>query len=447
MVLDPDRNDTIVAPATPPGTGAIAIVRVSGPGSRQVLSRVFRPAGGGSLPERRPVLGDVLDREGVPIDRGLATWFPGPRSYTGEDLAELSVHGAPVVVDELVRACVAAGARPAEPGEFTFRALRAGKLDLAQAEAVRDLVLAATPAQARIAARQLAGEVGAALEPVAAAVLDLLADLEAGLDFAEEEDLGPGGDEISRRARDLEGRLRELLAAGELAARVREGVRVVLLGPPNAGKSTLFNALVGRERAIVTPEPGTTQDTVEETILVRGMPVILVDTAGVRETGSLAEREGVRRALSVAEGATVVLDVYSLADPFRPAGEVAPGHLRVATHADRPGDRPPSPGSLVVSPVTGAGMDELRARIAAAAGAPGGAPLPSVALASARHREAAARAADALREAAGMAGRGEPPEAVALPLREALRFLREILGDVDPERVLGRIFSRFCIGK
>jgi len=447
MTIEFDREDTIVAPATPPGSGAIAVVRVSGPAALEVLSRVFRrERGRGRMPAFRPVLGTVLDAAGEPIDRGLATWFRGPRSYTGEDLVELSVHGSPAVVRALVEACRAAGARPAEPGEFTWRALRAGKLDLAQAEAVADLAAAATLPQARIAARQLAGEVGEALAPVAAETLDLLADVEAGLDFSEDEDLGPGGDEIARRARVLAGRLEELLAAGETAARVREGARAVLLGPPNAGKSTLFNALVGRERAIVTPEPGTTRDLVEETVVLEGMPVILVDTAGVRDATGLAEREGVRRALRVAEGAAVVLEVYSLAAAWRPEGPPAPGRLRVATHADVPWKGDPAPGSLVVSPVTGEGMDELRRRVAEAVGAPGTGPLPSVALASARHRDAAARAADHLREAAEMA-MDAPGELVALPLREAVRALREILGDVDAERVLGRIFSRFCIGK
>ncbi len=447
MVLDIDRDDTIVAPATPPGVGALAVVRLSGRATLDVLSRVFRrDRGRRSMPAFRPVLGTVLDSTGEPIDRGLATWFPGPRSYTGEDLAELSVHGSPAVVRALLEACRAAGARPAEPGEFTFRALRAGKLDLAQAEAVADLAAAATLPQARIAARQLAGEVGRALAPLAEESLALLADVEAGLDFSEDEDLGPGADEIARRARVLADRLDELLARGEMAARVREGVRVVLLGPPNAGKSTLFNALVGRNRAIVTPEPGTTRDLVEEAVVLDGMPVILVDTAGVREAHGLAEREGVRRALRVAEGAALVLEVYSLAGAWRPAGEPGPGRLRVATHADVRWKGEPAPGSLLVSPLTGEGMDDLRRRIGEAVGAPGADPLPSVALASARHRAAASRAAGHLREAASLAAK-VPGEVVALPLREAVRALREILGDVDAERVLGSIFSRFCIGK
>ncbi|MBP7146569.1 MAG: tRNA uridine-5-carboxymethylaminomethyl(34) synthesis GTPase MnmE [Acidobacteria bacterium] len=439
-------RDTIVAPATPPGRAALAVVRLSGPAAREVAARVFRPLRATSLPRRRAVLGDVVDRAGQAIDRGMALFHPAPGSYTGEDLVELSVHGSPAVVRELLAAAEAAGARLAEPGEFTLRALRAGKIDLAQAEAVRDLVEAATAEQARLAARQLAGEVSGVVGALAERVFDLLAEIEAGLDFSDEEDVASCRDDLAARAARLIEEIDALLAGSELARRVREGARVVLLGPPNAGKSSLFNALVGEARVIVTGEPGTTRDLIEETVVLDGLPVVLVDAAGVGAARGEAERAGMARALEAARSANLVLDVYDLGGNYRPSPADRPS-LPVGTHADLPWQLPPVPGSVLVSSVTGAGVPELRRAIAAGLDAPGSRPIESIAFATARHHAAARRARGSLDAARELLAAGAGAELAAVELRAAVGALHEILGAIGPEDLLGRIFSRFCIGK
>ncbi len=443
-----EPRETIVAPATPPGHAALAVVRLSGATARDVLLCVFRRRTGTAIPPRRPVLGSFLGRDGTPFDEGTVVLFAGPRSATGEDLVEMTLHGSPALVRELVAACVAAGARPAGPGEFTLRALLNGKVTLAEAEAVRDLAFAATVEQARIAVRQLGGEVGGTIGPLAEDVLDLLADVEAGLDFAEEEQaLAEAAHRVSERCGALVARIDAALAAGDVARRVREGARVVLLGPPNAGKSSLFNRLVGEERAIVTDEPGTTRDIVEETIAVEGLPIVLVDAAGLGPARGRADEEGMRRARRAAREADLVLEVYSLGTEARPAGAPGERTLRVATHGDVAHAVAAAPGSLVVSNVTGEGIDALRRAIGAALGAPGARPVESVALATERHRAAARRARESLAAARATAAAGFGAELVAVDLRAAVGALREILGDVTPDDLLGRIFARFCIGK
>lgn len=442
------NRDTIVALATPPGRSALAVVRLSGPGAQTILGKVFRPRRkDAAVKARRPTLGFFLDRRGEPCDEGLAVLFCGPRSYSGEDLVEMMLHGSPPVISAVVAACQAAGARVAAPGEFTQRALEAGKIDLTQAEAIADLVSAASVEQARIAVRQLSGEVSGAITPLAERVFDLLADVEAGLEFSDDEDLGVPWSEISSRARGLAQEINRLLGASEAARVVREGARVVLLGPANSGKSSIFNNLAQQDRVIVTDEPGTTRDLVEELIVLEGLPVVLIDSAGIREAASKAEQEGVRRALAAAQMAHMVIDVYDLTLPDRPQPSTDPNRLLVGTHADLDYSRPPVPGSVLVSNTTGLGFPELRTVLAQRLGAPGTAPLEAVALATARHRQCALRAAEGLGEAADMAERKSSPELVALPLRAAVQELRELLGEIGPEALLGRIFSRFCIGK
>ncbi|RMG48701.1 MAG: tRNA uridine-5-carboxymethylaminomethyl(34) synthesis GTPase MnmE [Acidobacteria bacterium] len=440
------EGDTIVAPATPPGRGALAVVRLSGSRALEVARRVAP-----SLPARpRPRYAHLTvlsDRSGRELDTAVAVWFPAPRSYTGEEMVEITCHGSPAVVRELLAACRRAGARPADPGEFTVRAVRNGKLDLTQAEAIADLVEAATVEQAHLAARQLRGEVARALQPLAEEVASLLAELEAGLDFPDEEErLRPDPERLGAKSRELAGRLEALLERSAIARRVREGALVVLHGPANAGKSSLFNNLVGSDRAIVTDEPGTTRDLVEEVVVIEGLPVRLVDAAGVGAAVSKADAAGQERAWQAAREADLVLRVYALTTRERPA-PAGPRELLVATHGDRPPAAPPVPGSLVVSNVTGAGIDRLRAEIARRLEAPGEAPLESVALANERHRHAADRARAALERAGTLLGSGGEPELAALELRQAVGHLREILGQVGPEEILERIFSRFCIGK
>jgi tRNA modification GTPase len=442
----PESIDTIVAQATAPGRSAIAVIRLSGTGARAIATRLFRRERG-TKPgaARRAVLGEFLDEHGVQLDQGLLIWFPAPHSYTGEDLVECHLHGSPVLVRQWIASCLALGARLAEPGEFTRRALHAGKLDLTRVEAIADLIAAESAEQGRIALRQLRGEVATALQPTADELLWLLADVEASLDFADSEaDLGLAGQDTQVRAAAIATRLSELLANSQPAARVREGARVVLLGPPNSGKSSLFNRLLGHDRVIVSPEAGTTRDLIEETIVIEGLPVTLCDTAGVGEMKSIADRLGQERATQAATRADLVLAVYNPKHDYRPAIE---GALAVATHGDLLQQESLVPGSIVVSSHDGSGFDQLRSAIAGRLQAPGTAPLESVALATSRHRAAAERAQAALARAGTLAQHNAGLELVAVELRAALTDLRAILGDVDTEQLLGVIFSRFCIGK
>lgn len=450
-------QQTIVAPSTPMGRAAVCLLRLSGPDALPIAAKVF--VGVQSVEKqsaRRAELGDFLDRKGRAIDRGLLTVFRGPASYTGEDVVEMTTHGSVAVVRELVAACVQAGARVADPGEFTLRAMRSGKLDLTQAEAVRDLVDAATVEQARIATRQLQGEVSDTFAPLAEKVLHVLADLEASLDFADEEDLALAPQHFADRCRGLADEIQALLHDSETAKRVREGARVVFLGPPNAGKSSLFNALVGESRAIVTSEPGTTRDLVEETIVLDGLPLVLIDAAGIGEAGGEAERQGMQRAVRAARDADLVLELFDPATQDQPQNTSQfARRIVVATHADATratsaidaGRSSMRESTVLVDSVTGRGMDDLRARMAQELHAPGSVPIESVALATERHRDAAASARSLLIQSAESLESGTEIELVAIELRQAVAQLHSILGEVGPEELLGQIFSRFCIGK
>src|SRR5437867_3852818 len=300
--------DAIAALATPLGRSAIALVRVSGDRTRSILASVAPELGHGVEP-RRPRLVSLVDADGECIDRGLVTLFAAPASFTGEDVAEISVHGSPVVAERLLRALVAAGARPARPGEFTERAFRLGKLDLVRAEAIRDLIDARTAAAARACANRVEGALSFRLAGAREDLLTAAASLTATVDFAEDvgEDVDPRVPVLLSRARDALARLAASYDTGRLLS---AGCRVAILGRPNAGKSTLFNALLGTERAIVTDVPGTTRDTLEATLDVRGIPVELVDTAGLREAQEEVERLGGARARDEGERAAAILYVY-----------------------------------------------------------------------------------------------------------------------------------------
>jgi tRNA modification GTPase len=440
-------TDTIVAQGTAPGRAALAMIRLSGPDTRAVLERAFEPARAGEWVAWQARLGTVLDSAGGALDSGIALLYEAPSSYTGEDMAEVSLHGAPPVVRAAMEAMREAGARLAEPGEFTRRAVEHGKMDLTQAEGVRDLVEASTLEQARIAARQLGGEVSTALHPAADELVDLLADVEADLDFSEDEALGAPASEIASRSRELAAWLQQLASASRPAARIKEGARVALLGPPNAGKSSLFNSLLGSERAIVTREPGTTRDTVEELTELDGLPVVLIDGAGIADPRGLADEEAQRRARRAAETADLVLEVRSLTSPSDPDPAPGPEALLVLTHLDQLPDTEPPASGIAVSNLTGEGITQLREEIARRLEAPGAGSYDTVALASERHRDRAMEAHAALTRAADLAEGGEPLELCAIELRRAATALQEILGHVGPEELLGRIFARFCVGK
>ncbi len=440
------ETDTIAAIATPPGTGAVAIVRISGPRSAEVASAVFR---GPALRPRRQTHGLLVGPGGAAIDDVLATLFRGPASYTGEDSAEIACHGGMLVTRRVLDAVLTAGARPAEPGEFTQRAFLNGKLDLTQAEAVMDLISARTDLAMRAARGQLDGRLGGRLEALRGDLLGALAHIEAYIDFPDE-DIDPAtGGELAAKLRSAAAAARSLAATEEGGRILREGLATVLAGPPNAGKSSLLNVLLGFERAIVSDTPGTTRDTIEETVNLRGIPVRLTDTAGIRQAGDEIERQGIARTGRALADADLVIEV---ADGSRPRDEhpaldpAPPRHLLAVNKADL-GLHPSWGGEgLPISCRDGSGIDALLDAIAGAA-AGGGAWGDDLVTVNARHRAWLDRAAAAAERAAGGLGAGLSPEFVAVDAREALEALGEIVGRTDAEDILGEIFGSFCIGK
>ncbi len=466
--------DTIAAIAAGGGVpSAIGVVRISGPDCFAACGRVFRSARPfGELEARRMVLGEFLDREGRVLDRGLAVRFPGPRSYTGEDSAEFHCHGSPVVLREVLAALFAAGARQAGPGEFTKRAFLNGRLDLTQAEAVIDLIDAETAAAARNAAAQLDGGLRRALEPIQEALLDITSRFYAVVDYPDEDIQDAGPEEIAAALRQAEGALTALLSTCKRGKVLKRGVRTAIVGLPNAGKSSLLNALAGYERAIVTDIPGTTRDTVEESVLCGGVLLRLIDTAGLRETEDAVEKLGVERSRRAMEEAELILLVRDGAVEVCPENK---GHweaeavllnqvartgkpwLCVESKCDLTGPHAFSIGliqkdannpaaCLCVSSVTGYGLDKLENAVAALfpAGDPGEA---GSLLTDQRQEEAADRARAAVRRALEALENGLTPDAVLTDAEEALDAIGELTGRTAKEEIVERIFSRFCVGK
>lgn len=430
-------GETIFALASGVGRAAVAVVRVSGKGTAGLIEALC-----GALPEPRRASLRRLWHGSVVLDRALVLWLPGPASYTGEDSAELQLHGGPAVMEAVAEALVALGARPAEPGEFTRRAFLNGKLDLTAAEGIADLIAAETEAQRRQALRQAEGGLAVRQAGWAARLTRLLARQEAFIEF-EEEDLPADLDaQVAAEATELRGEMAALLSDGGRAEKLRDGLAVAILGAPNAGKSSILNALVGRDAAIVSARAGTTRDVVEVRMVLAGVPVTLADTAGLREAADEIEAEGVRRALARAEAADLRLLVFA-ADVVPDGATLAlqgPDALVVVNKADlgagAMGD------AIAVSARTGHGMSGLRARLEAAAAARAGL-SDAAALTRPRHRAA-------LREAVEWLGRLSEaglPELRAEALRNALRALSRLTGRVDVEQVLDLVFSEFCIGK
>ncbi len=434
-------SETICAIATPPGQGGVGIVRISGTDLGALAERVLN----GLPPPRSARLVSVFDAAGEVIDRGLALYFPAPHSFTGEHVLELQLHGSPVVLELVLRACVAAGARRAGPGEFSQRAFLNDKLDLAQAEAVADLIAAGSEQQARAASRSLAGVFSEQVHALAESLIELRVYVEAALDFPDEEiDFLADGDVLGRLQARIEHceSLQDRARAGRL---LNDGLRVAIVGKPNAGKSSLFNALVRRDAAIVTEIPGTTRDVVRETIHLAGVPVTLADTAGLRESSDPVEREGVKRARAELAEADLVLWVVDLTDPDPgEAPRTAVPVIRVENKVDL---APPTgrPGSMSLSALTGEGLQRLDRVVAERFGLSES--VEGEFSARERHVEQLAICLENLQCGAGVLSETGSGELVAEELKRAAEALGEITGHVHSDELLGKIFSSFCIGK
>jgi tRNA modification GTPase len=442
-------TDTIVAIASPAGTGAIGIVRVSGSDLSPVMSGVL----GKVPPPRRAVLSLFRDEGGSVIDQGLALYFPAPESYTGEHMLELHGHGAPAILARLVQACIAFGARTAEPGEFTLRAYLNDKIDLAQAEGVADLIAASTEEAARCAVRSLTGEFSQAIEALQRELLDLRVLVEGTLDFPDEEiEFLQSSDALGRLQR-LRQRVAETISASRQGSLLREGIHVVLAGRPNVGKSSLLNCLAEEEVAIVTAIPGTTRDAIRQVLQIRGVPMHVIDTAGLRESPDPVERLGIARAWSAIERADVLVlmrEAAAAEGSEEDWWERLPGsipRIEVLNKIDLTGESPgrEDRGGYVrvrLSALTGAGVSMLEDALLAAVGWQGGG--EGLFMARARHLEALGAAESLLADAEGHSGQ---LELMAEQLRRAHDALASVVGSNVHDDLLGEIFSRFCIGK
>jgi tRNA modification GTPase len=457
-------GDTIAAISTALGPGAIAIVRLSGDGAIEVADAVFTGASLSDSPTHRVHHGRIHDLNGREVDEVLVTVLRSPHTYTTEDMVEFGCHGGAMPARRVLEVCLEAGARLARRGEFTERAFLNGRLDLVQAEAVADVVAARTPRGLALALGQLEGGLSARLSSARGLILDLRAEVESLVDFADE-DIGPRPREaitaLARAARDA---IAALLSHCRFGIAVREGVGVAIVGKPNVGKSSLMNALLMRDRSIVTALPGTTRDAIEECLHIEGVAMRLIDTAGWRVALDAAEEAGIARARSAAAGADVVLMVVEASgideEDCAIARELEPGRtLVVINKTDAPGTAQEGEvgtrlfgggarealGPARVSAVTGQGLDTLRAMLLGATlGTEAEGP---VSVSNVRHIDALRRADAALARAERMLAGGEPPELIAVEAADASQALGEVTGETTPEDVLHRIFDRFCVGK
>jgi len=456
-------QDTIAAVATPLGEGGLAVLRVSGAAAFAVVDRCFQPLG---AQQRKPSeavghsvhYGHVV-QAGQVLDDVLITVLRAPRSFTGEDTVEISCHGGMLVTRLILQALLASGARAAEPGEFTQRAFLNGRLDLAQAEAVADVIHARTELALGVARRQLAGRLSARVRTLRDSLLLTLAHVEAHLDFPDEDISPDTGDALRRRMREGTTLLDELLRTAPEGQLLRRGVRVAIIGRPNAGKSSLLNLLLGHDRAIVSPLAGTTRDTIEETANVRGLPVVFVDTAGLREATDVLEAEGIRRSRAAAQQAELLLHVIDSSEALHEDDRQLLAELAnrprvlVLNKADRPGvlaaelDLPPRAVRIPVACTTGVGLEALKDAIRNAVWQ-GGVGTESLEVAiNARHQDALTRAGAALSRADQAFEAGATLELVAADLRIAVSAVGEVVGETTTEDLLDRIFSTFCLGK
>jgi tRNA modification GTPase len=481
-----DLDDTIVAIATPPGRGGIGVVRIAGAQAGEIARPILRLKHG--LEPGRAIFGELVEPRGagfsgvqfavsstantenrnletgdsIRIDEVVVTYFAKPHSYTTDDIIEIAAHGSPVVLRHIVELCIAAGARLAEPGEFTMRAFLHGRIDLTQAEAVRDLIDSQTLYQAKIAAQQLEGALSKRLQPVKQRLVELIAVLEAGIDFAEDDVSILPNPAILERIAAVRQPLEQLASTFAYGKIVHQGLMLAIVGRPNVGKSSLFNRLVERERAIVTSTPGTTRDLVSETVAIGGIPIQLIDTAGIRQALDEAESIGIRKSMEALADADLVLVVLEASQPAtveddellrqtqnRPA-------IVVRNKCDLAGSGPWSvasgqsstdPSRVQVSALTGEGIPELRAEILRHIGGDSGAQAEAGFLTNVRHQGLVEDSLAALDVATGAVTAKVPHEMLLLDLYNALRPLDAVTGATTTDDILNLIFTTFCIGK
>ncbi len=445
--------DTIAAISTALGEAAISVVRISGPQALTVAAAAFRLPK--SLTPRFAHLVSAVDAAGSPLDHGLFLYFQGPASYTGEDVIEFHGHGGVLVTQRVLERLLACGARAAEPGEFTQRAFLNGKMDLTQAEAVMDLIHAQSTLALRAANEQLGGAIGREAQAMQQQIIPVLAHIEAFIDFPDEDISPETGADLLKRIDAVIDQAQKLIATSEQGRILRHGARTVISGAPNVGKSSLLNVLLGFERAIVSPTAGTTRDTIEEIIQVHGIPLRLVDTAGLRESTDDIERVGIQRTERELDRADLVIEVVDASsDAGTPARlalspELARRRILVLNKADlgiHP-DWSAETNAIPVSCLTGQGIEALRDAIREIIAHAGPLAADHPVAINARHKAAFERCAERLLAARAALESNEAPEFIALEIREALQALGDVIGQVDVERILDVIFSTFCIGK
>ena len=442
--------ETIAAISTPAGEGAIALVRISGPNAISIAGKIFRgkeaPA---KFASRLQHLGEVVSESGNLIDQVMMSIHRAPASYTGEDLVEISCHGGTLVTAKVLEACLRAGARAARPGEFTERAFLNGKMDLTQAEAVIDLIRARTDLALRSATEQLEGKLGEKIANIRRDLLDLLAHLEAAIDFSEEGIAPDEGDTLRARLDSVRAQIAALLATADHGRILRDGVRVVIYGPTNAGKSSLLNRLLGYERVIVSDTHGTTRDTIEETVNLRGVPVRLLDTAGLRASTSDIEREGIARTERSLQKADLRLHIVdrTTAPPEQFAQTVDGNEILVLNKSDL-AEHPEwkNNNALRISCVTGDGLADLENEILSRISKQNLRPENALAI-NTRHRDCLRRALEACDRARKSFDETFSPEYLSVDLNEALGAVGEVIGTVGVEQILDSVFGQFCIGK
>ncbi|GBC78490.1 tRNA modification GTPase MnmE [bacterium HR08] len=460
-------EDTIAAISTPPGRGGIGIVRLSGPRAREIARTVFHPKAKGApheapFPPRRATLGEIRDPQtGDLLDEAIATFFPGPHSYTGEDVIEFSCHGSPIVLRRVVEVLLECGARAAGPGEFTLRAFLNGRIDLTQAEAIRDLIEAQTVTQARVALRQMQGSLSRRLQPLRQTLMDVIVQMETAVEFVEDDIVTESRASLLRRLEAVIAQLEEIASHYRTGRLVREGIHIAIIGKPNVGKSSLFNRLLERERAIVTEIPGTTRDMLIEMASIEGIPIHLVDTAGLREATDRIERLGIERSRQAIADADLVLVVLDGSRPLEGEDRLVLEETRsvprliVINKRDLP-ERldPESVRALTheapicyISALTGQGVNELRRQILETITCGSAFSPEDVILTNARHHRLIVAAREAVLQARRALMEGYSEEVALVGLHDALRNLGEITGEVTIEEILERIFSTFCIGK